>query len=123
MSAPVALPANAPAPGWASLPLRQAQRAFAPLLEDAGSDAPRHAEIHLARLRSHARRTLSALSADDQANVARWLALQFASRDAEARPPPWVARVDAALAAGIEGLRAAACETLSTRAGRGAVAA
>lgn len=123
MSAPIALAADARALEWASLPLRQAQRVFALLLEDAGSDAPSHAEIHLARLRSQARRTLSTLSADDQANVARWLALQFASRDVEAWPQPWVARVDAALAAGIEGLRAAARETVSTRAGHGAVAA
>lgn len=123
MSAPVALSVDVDPPQWASLPLRLAQRAFASLIEDVGNDAPGHAEIHLARLRSQARRTLSALSADDQANIARWLALQLASRDAGALSQSWVARVDATLAAGTEGLRASAHEILSTRVGQGAVAA
>ena len=123
MSAPVALAADDHAPGWASLPLRLAQRAFAALIEDVGNDASRHAEIHLARLRSQARRTLSALSADDQARIARWLALQFASRDAGDYARQWVARVDATLATGIEALQASVREALSVRAGRDAVAA
>jgi hypothetical protein len=123
MSAPVPLAAHARAPAWASLPLRMAQRAFAALIEDVANDASRHAEIHFARLRSNARRTLSALSADDQQHIARWLALQFASRNAGDQAHLWVARVDATLAAGIDALQATANEALSARAGRGAVAA
>jgi hypothetical protein len=123
MSAPVALAADACAPAWASLPLRLAQRAFATLIEDVAHDASRHAEIHLARLRSQARRTLSALSADDQERIARWLALQFASRKAGEQARQWVARVDAALAAGIDALQASANEALSMRRGRDAAAA
>lgn len=111
------------APAWASLPLRLAQRAFAALIEDLSRDASRHAEIHLARLRSQARRTLSALSADDQQQIARWLALQFASGDACDQASQWLARVDAPLAAGIDGLLASANEALSARIGDGAVAA
>ena len=123
MSAPVALAAEARAPAWASLPLRLAQRAFAALIEDVANDASRHAEIHLARLRSQARRTLSALSADDQQHIARWLALQFASRNAGEQKRQWIARVDATLAAGIDSLQATANEALSAHARRGAVAA
>ena len=123
MSAPVALAAEARPPAWASLPLRLAQRAFAALIEDVANDASRHAEIHLARLRSQARRTLSVLSADDQQHIARWLALQFASRKAGEQTRQWVARVDATLAAGIDSLQATANETLSTHAPHGAVAA
>lgn len=123
MSAPVALAAEARAPAWASLPLRLAQRAFAALIEDVANDASRHAEIHLARLRSQARRTLSVLSADDQQHIARWLALQFASRRAGEQAHQWVARVDATLAAGIDSLQATANEALSARAPHDAVAA
>jgi hypothetical protein len=113
MSAPVALAAQDRAPGWASLPLRMAQRALAALIEDVGNDASR----------SQARRTLSALSADDQAQIARWLALQFASRDAGEHAQQWVGRVDATLAAGIEALQASVREALSIRTARDAVAA
>jgi hypothetical protein len=123
MSAPVALAAEARAPAWASLPLRLAQRAFAALIEDVANDASRHAEIHLARLRSQARRTLSALSADDQQLIARWLALQFASRKAGAQARQWVARVDATLATGIDAQQATADEAVSARTRHGAVAA
>lgn len=123
MSAPSALAADAPRLAWASLSLRLAQRAFAQLVEDSGSDASRPAEIHLARLRSQARRTLSVLSADDQATIARWLALQFASRDVSAPSPAWLARVDAAFAAGVEGLRANAAEWLRARTDEDAFAA
>lgn len=123
MSAPVALSADDHASAWASLPLRLAQRAFAALIEDVANDASRHAEIHLARLRSQARRTLSALSADEQAQIARWLALQFASRNTGEQARQWVARVDATLATGIEALQASMHEALSARAGHGAVAA
>ena len=123
MSAPSALAADAPPPAWASLSLRLAQRAFAQLVEGSGSDASRPADIHLARLRSHARRTLSVLSADDQARIARWLALQFASRDASAPSPAWLSRVDAAFASGVESLRASAGESLRARSDEDAFAA
>jgi hypothetical protein len=123
MSAPSALAADAPPPAWASLSLRLAQRAFAQLVEGSAHDASRPADIRLARLRSHARRTLSVLSADDQASIARWLALQFASRDPAAPSPAWLARVDAAFAACVEGLRADAGEWLHARAEEDAFAA
>jgi hypothetical protein len=93
--APTAQPAAA-----APLALRLAQRAFSVVLEwpsrRAGADAFRRAQ-----LANGARRTLSALSADESAALARWLALQFASRgDATAaRVQAALARLDAPLAA------------------------
>ena len=58
-----------------SLELRRAQRAFAALI-----DAHRRVgEFRAAQLRSAARRTLSALSADDRGELADWLALQLAA--------------------------------------------
>ena len=95
--------ASSAAPAWkassaAGLPLRMAQRAFAALLE--GGE---RGEFVAAQLRSAARRTLSALSADEQSELMRWLSLQLASREAcdaiNASSP--LARVDAMLAAGI----------------------
>lgn len=123
MSAPVALAAETRLPAWPSLSLRQAQRAFAALIEDVANEASRHAEIHLARLRSQARRTLSALSADDQERIVRWLALQFASRDAGEPARQWIGRVDATLAAGVEAMQASAHAAIFARAGDDAVAA
>ena len=123
MSAPSARAAATPSPAWASLSLRLAQRAFAQLVEGSGPDASAPADIRLARLRSHARRTLSVLSADDQASIARWLALQFASRGASAPSPAWLARIDAAFAAGVEGLRVDAGEWLHAGADEDAFAA
>jgi hypothetical protein len=85
--------ANAP------LPLRLAQRAFAALTE--ARRGPTGA-FRLAQLRSAARRTLSALSADDHAQLQRWLGLQLASAGAQAADALRLfARVDAALAAQI----------------------
>ncbi|HVT32956.1 MAG TPA: hypothetical protein VHE32_09930 [Rhodanobacteraceae bacterium] len=61
----------------ASLELRLAQRAFAAWIE-----APAHAgELREAGLCDDARRTLSALSADDRARCADWLALLIAVRE------------------------------------------
>ena len=57
----------------ASLELRHAQRAFAALV-DAHARA---GEFAGAQMRKLARRTLSALSADDRARLAEWLALQI----------------------------------------------
>jgi hypothetical protein len=59
----------------ASLALRHAQRAFAALV-DANAGAP---ELRAARLKREARRTLSALSADDRSRLGDWLALQLAT--------------------------------------------
>jgi hypothetical protein len=57
-----------------SLELRCAQRAFAAVI-----DAHRPVgEFREAQLRSLARRTLSALSADDRAQLADWISLQLA---------------------------------------------
>ena len=76
----------------ASINLRHAQRAFAALLET----NRRVGEFRSAQLRSVARRTLSALSADDRALLADWLALQLvaASHDIGESALGLVARVD-----------------------------
>ena len=79
----------------AGLPLRMAQRTFAALLE--GGE---RGEFAMAQLRSAARRTLSALSADEQSDLLRWVSLQLASGNAcelvnASRP---LTRVDAMLA-------------------------
>lgn len=82
----------------ADLALRLAQRAFAALIEHAArtsGGAPALRALHLHRA---ARRTLSALSADDRARLARWLALQFAACGADPAQHP-LARVDAGLSA------------------------
>ena len=88
----------------AGLQLRLAQRAFASLIEETVAESA--ADIGLfraAQLRSAARRTLSALSADDQLGLQRWLALQWVSQDLQdggaLRNP--LARVDAMLAANV----------------------
>ena len=105
------------APGDASLALRLAQRAFAPLLERSA----RHTTFRFAQLRSGARRVLSALSADDRVRLARWLALlcvhagDRACEVVESR----LARVDALLATAVVALLA----TLPEVHARGAVAA
>jgi sulfate adenylyltransferase subunit 1 (EFTu-like GTPase family) len=84
----------------ADLPLRLAQRAFAAVLEK--SHAKDGGAFHAAQLRQAARRTLSALSADDHARLSRWLALQLASdaRNTNAATGALV-RVDALLAAAV----------------------
>lgn len=84
----------------AGLRLRLAQRAFAALLEKADSDVG--GIFHAAQLRSAARRTLSALSADDQARFSRWLGLQLATGTlGEPAATRALARVDRTLAAGV----------------------
>jgi hypothetical protein len=109
----------------AGMPLRYAQRAFAALIEETGAEGARNAgAFRAAQLRSAARRTLSALSADDQAGLQRWLALQLASHDLQEggtlRNP--LARVDAMLAANVGNALARTLEELSSRRD-GAVAA
>ncbi|MEP7041613.1 MAG: hypothetical protein ABI843_01035 [Dokdonella sp.] len=109
----------------AGLPLRFAQRAFAALIEETGAEgATNIGTFRSAQLRSAARRTLSALSADDQARLQRWLALQLVSHDLRGGSPlrnP-LARVDSMLAANVGNSLARTREELSARAG-GAVAA
>lgn len=80
------------------LPLRMAQRAFAALI-----DGGNRGEFVAAQLRSTARRTLSALSADEQSSLSRWLSLQLATSSMHDRAGTSSAltRVDAMLAAGI----------------------
>ena len=109
----------------AGMPLRYAQRAFAALIEEMGAQgAANVGTFRAAQLRSAARRTLSALSADDQARLQRWLALQLASHDLQdgGAPRNPLARVDAMLAANVGSALMRTREELSLRGG-GAVAA
>jgi hypothetical protein len=82
-----------------SLSLRLAQRAFAALIETPRRHGPD--PFRRAQLAGAARRTLSALSADECAGLAGWLALQFASGSGAGRAGAQgvLARVDATLAA------------------------
>ncbi|MEO5559991.1 MAG: hypothetical protein ABIO49_09065 [Dokdonella sp.] len=104
----------------AGLPLRMAQRTFAALLE--GGE---RGEFAMAQLRSAARRTLSALSADEQSDLLRWLSLQLASSDAGkgVNTSSPLTRVDAMLAAGIAAALPRTREELQSPARKGAVAA
>jgi hypothetical protein len=98
-----------------NLELRHAQRAFAALI-----DAHRRVgEFRGAQLRSAARRTLSALSADDRAELADWLALQLAAgaRLAEESALGIVARTDAGLLARVRRALPARVEALAIRGG------
>jgi hypothetical protein len=83
----------------ASLVLRTAQRAFAPLLERNASFTP----FRFAQLRSAARRALSALSADDRDRLTRWLAWLCVTDTTLGREAPEarLTRIDIPLAAGV----------------------
>jgi hypothetical protein len=110
----------------AGLPLRMAQRAFAAVLERrARDDAGDGGEFASAQLRSVARRTLSALSADEQSGLLRWLSLQVVVGNANeiATASSRLARVDAFLAAGLVATLTRTREELGTRVQEGAVAA
>ncbi|GAA0718921.1 hypothetical protein [Dokdonella soli] len=103
-----------------SWPLRMAQRAFAALIDNATRDHA--ADIGTFRM---ARRTLSALSADDLASLSRWLTLQLVTgtaRDA-ALAGQSMSRVDAMLAATIGAAIARTHEELLHGADAGAAAA
>jgi hypothetical protein len=105
----------------AGLALRMAQRAFAALLDEGGD----RGEFVIAQQRSAARRTLSALSADEQSNLSRWLSLQLATSnayDAINMNNP-LTRVDAMLAAGIAAAVPRTREELLASAHKGAAAA
>lgn len=94
----------------AGLELRHAQRAFAALV-----DAHlRAGEFQGAQLRKLARRTLSALSADDRARLAEWLALQIAAAPDE-RACGLLARVDEPLVARVRRALPARVEALAIR--------
>jgi hypothetical protein len=94
----------------ASLELRHAQRAFAALV-DAHARA---GEFQRAQIRKYARRTLSALSADDRTSLAEWLALQIAAASSE-RALALAARIDEALAARVRRALPARVEALAIR--------
>lgn len=84
---------------FASLALRRAQRAFAPLLERYACDTA----FRFAQMRGAARRGLSVLSADDRVRLTRWLALLCAASGAPARAciEQRLARIDAGLAGAV----------------------
>lgn len=105
----------------ATLPLRRAQRAFAAALEDGRRGAPR-GPFPRAQRAVAARRTLSGLSADDAARLQRWLSLLLAAADA-ADAAQRLARIDAALAAGVGATLAGVRDELSPRPRAGAAAA
>ena len=99
----------------ATLTLRHAQRAFAAVLDA----ARRVGEFRGAQLRSAARRTLSALSADDRTELAAWLTLQLAA-GAEAggeRVLGLVARIDPGLVARVRRELPSRVEALAMRGG------
>ena len=101
-----------------SLELRHAQRAFAALV-----DAHlRASEFQGAQMRKLARRTLSALSADDRARLADWLALQIAAATDE-HASGLVARVDELLVARVRRALPARVEALASRGGPGHIVA
>lgn len=106
-------------PGF-GLGLRLAQRALAPLIDAAVRGEA--GNLRLANLRRSARRTLSALSADDHSRLARWLSLQLASTPViGTEAARMLASVGPALAAHVDALLAGTREELS--AGRGGIAA
>lgn len=84
-----------------ALALRLAQRAFAALIENGAADRGARLDLfRTAQLRTAARRTLSALSADDRSRLSRWLSLQLAACSARGteRVNAALARVDALFA-------------------------
>jgi hypothetical protein len=99
----------------ASVVLRAAQRAFAASLE-----RPRDAgEFRAAQRRGAARRTLSALSADDRTRLADWLSLLLATGDSRVADASIVAlaRIDAALVARVRRALPRRVEALAARVG------
>ncbi len=124
MIAPAMAKANAPASSAAALALRLAQRAFAAFIEDAARKGSSGGAFRAAQLRVMARRTLSALSADDRPRLKRWLILQFAAGVASdgALASRWLARVDARLGANVGAAVTHAREELRAAPGNGAAA-
>ena len=104
-----------------SFELRHAQRAFAALIDS----HERVGEFGRAQLRSAARRTLSALSADDRARLADWLSLLLAadgSRVADASIVA-LARIDAAVVARVRRELPRRVEALAARGGASRIVA
>ena len=98
----------------ASVVLRAAQRAFAASLE-----RPRDAgEFRAAQRRGAARRTLSALSADDRTRLADWLSLQLAvgAGSNEDNALGLLARIEAGIGARVRRALPRRVEALATRA-------
>ncbi len=125
MNPPVALFSTESREDSTGLPLRLAQRAFAALIERAADASVNPADLHLVRLRNAARRTLSAMSADEQARLARWLALQLAttSMQGTGQSQQRIARVDPALSASVDNALGAAREALLATSSRASAAA
>jgi hypothetical protein len=124
MNTPTLPLAAAPARATLSWPLRHAQRALAALFEEP-DEQPALASFRLAQRRATAARTLSALSADEPAQLARWLALQLAAAPAalaEARGRR-LQRLDGALGQATLSLLAGAREDIAHRKGGDAAAA
>lgn len=98
----------------ASLELRCAQRAFAAVIDS----HRRVGEFRGAQLRRGARRTLSALSADDRAQLADWLSLQIAAgaRSIEDSALGLIARIEAGIVARVRRALPRHVEALAIRA-------
>lgn len=105
----------------ASLALRAAQRAFAASIETA-RDA---GEFRDAQRRAAARRTLSALSADDRSRLAEWLSLLIAACNSRVADASIVAlaSIDAALVARVRRGLAQRVEALAARGGTSRIVA
>lgn len=105
----------------ASLALRAAQRAFAASLES-GHGA---GEFRRAQRRGTARRTLSALSADDRARLADWVSLLLATGDSRVVETSIgaLARIDAALVARVRRELPRRVEALAARVGASRIVA
>ena len=99
-SAPSALPVHNGG-NAAELALRLAQRAFAAFIDDTARRWSHATAFGDAQVRALARRTLSALSADDRSRLQRWLIVQCAARaGAEgALVGRWLKRVDPSIGA------------------------
>jgi hypothetical protein len=123
MSAPAPLQSIEQASSAASLPLRLAQRAFAMWLDIARHESVAAGAFRAARLRRIARRTVSALSADDHARLIRWLAVQLVTSVTGDAVMAALARVDAAIAAAAGTALARAREELHVAASGDAFAA
>lgn len=98
----------------ASLELRSAQRAFAAVMDS----HRRVGEFRGAQLRSVARRTLSALSADDRVRLADWLSLLIAAgaRSIEDSALGLIARIEAGIVARVRRVLPRHVEALAIRA-------
>ena len=110
----------------ASLALRHAQRAFAAMLDAVSFGTARAGgEFRNAQLRSAARRTLSALSADDRAELTEWLTLQVAAGMSGSRDQVLdiVLHIDLRLVARVRRTLADRVEALAMRGGRSQIVA